>query len=210
MPDADDMKSVQKAQKEMEGELGKILSPQELEDYQLRMSQTAMMMRMQLASFDPNEQEFRQVFAAKKKFDDEFGAFGIEPTEKAEQEKKKAAKKELDEQLKNMLGETRYTDYERAQDWNFQNMYRVADKNGLGKDAAVKVYDMKKAAEDEARKLRADKSLTPEQRTAALQGIRTETENSIRTVFGEKAYTSYEKQANWLKNISPDKKPGGE
>jgi hypothetical protein len=64
---------------------------------------------------------------------------------------------------------------------------------------------MKKLAEDEAKKIRADKSLTSEQRTAALQGIRTETESSVKGVLGEKGYKSYENQAYWLKGISPDK-----
>src|ERR1041384_7641046 len=64
--DLDGLKDMQKVQKEKEAELAKVLSPQELEYYNLRMSQTAMMMRFQLASFDPNEQEFREVFKAKQ------------------------------------------------------------------------------------------------------------------------------------------------
>ena len=38
--------------------------------------------------------------------------------------------------------------------------------------------------------------------------IRTETENSIKTVFGDKAFQSYQNQpgAYWLKSINPDKK----
>jgi len=70
------------------------------------------------------------------------------------------------------------------------------------------VYDMKKAAEEQATKLRGDTTLSPEQRTEALKGIRTETENSIRTVFGDKGWQSYQSQpgAYWLKNISPDPK----
>src|SRR6185503_7840203 len=146
--------------------------------YQLRLSQTAMMMRMQLASFDPNEQEFRCIFKAKKQFDDEFGLAGMSGAaggDKAEREKRDAAKKEMDAQIKAILGDTRYADYERAQDYAFQGIYRVTEKNNLGKDAAIKVYDMKKAAEDEAKKLRSNTSLTGEQRNAALQSIRAET-----------------------------------
>jgi hypothetical protein len=205
-PDADDMKEVQKMQKEMEAELAKVLTPQELEDYQLRMSQTAMTMRFQLASFDPNEQEFREIFKAKKQFDDEYSAFGMPSTDKAEREKRTAAEKEMKEALKTTLGEARYAEYERSQDYNYQSIYRVTEKNGLPKDSAIKVYDMKKAAEDEARKVRQDKSLTPEQRTAALGGIRAETEKAIQTVMGDKGYKSYQGQAYWLKGISPDPK----
>ena len=63
---------------------------------------------------------------------------------------------------------------------------------------------MKKVAEDQAKKVQQDKSLTTEQRTATLQGIRTETENSIRSVFGDKGFQSYQNQpgAQWLNNIT--------
>jgi hypothetical protein len=207
-PDGDDLKNMQKTQKEMEAELAKILTPEELESYQLRMSQTAMMMRMQLASFDPNEQEFREIFQLKKKFDDEFGPYGMMNQDKTEKEKYNAAKKELDADIKGKLGDSRYTEYERAQDWVYQSIYRLADKNNLGKDAAIKVYDMKKIAEEQAKKVRQDAGLSNEQRTEALKGIRAETESSIRTVFGDKTWNSYQNQpaAHWLKSISPDPK----
>jgi hypothetical protein len=207
-PDAEDMKKIQGMQKEMETELAKVLTPDELESYQLRLSQTSMIMRMQLASFDPSEQEFRDIFKLKKGFDDEFGSFGMQSQDKAEKAKFTAAKKELDGQIKSLLGDSRYEEYERAQDYTYQGIYRVADRNGLGKETANKVYDMKKAAEEQANKLRADSTLSSEQRTEALKGIRAETENSIRTVFGDKAWKSYQSQpgAYWLRGISPDPK----
>src|SRR4051794_23652795 len=76
-PDAADLKEMQKVQKDMEAEIAKVLTPQEFEDYQLRLSQTSMMMRMQLASFDPSEQEFREIFKLQKKFDDDYGTMGM-------------------------------------------------------------------------------------------------------------------------------------
>jgi hypothetical protein len=208
-PDAEDMKQMQKVQKEMEAELAGIMTPQELQDYQLRMSQTAMVMRMQLASFDPTEQEFRDIFKRKKAFDDEYGLMGMGSLSKEEREKRDAAKKDMDATLKATLGDERYADYERSQDWAYQGISKAAERAGLGKDDAIKVYDMKKAAEDQAKQVRQDKSLNKDQRNAALQGIRTETENSIRTVFGDKASQSYfnGQTAYWLKNISPDPKP---
>jgi hypothetical protein len=206
--DADSMKDMAKVQQEKDAELAKVLSPEELEDYQLRLSQTAMTLRMQMASFDPNEKEFRDIFKLKKSFEDEFGMAGMGATEKAEKEKMQAAQKQMNEQLKGLLGDTRYAEYERSQDYSFQSMYRVAERNGLGQDAAVKVYDMKKAAEDQARAVRGDASLTKEQRTAALAGIRTETENAIQSVYGEKGFKSYQSQGGyWLRGISPDPKP---
>ena len=54
----------------------------------------------------------------------------------SEREKQQAAKKEMDNQLKNILGESRFADYERAQDWAYQGIYRVAERYELPKDAA--------------------------------------------------------------------------
>ena len=208
-PDTEDMKQIQKVQKEMDAELAKILTPQEKEDYDLRLSQTAMMMRMQLASFDPNEQEFRDVFKLKKKFDDEYSVLGVPSQDKADQEKRAAAQKELDAQIKNALGEPRFVEYQRSSDFAYQGIAKVAEREGLSKDSAVKVYDMKKIAEEQATKLRQEKSLSTEQRQQALQAVRAETERSIKEVFGDKAFESYQKQptAYWLKGLSSDPKP---
>ncbi len=208
-PDAEDMKKMLQAQKEMETEMAKVLTPQEMEDYQLRLSQTAMMMRMQLASFQPTEQEFRDIFKLKKSYDDEYGLAGqMGALDKTEREKQDAAKKVLDGQIKTLLGDQRYADYERAQDYAYQGIYRVTERNGLSQEDAVKVYDMKKAAEQQAKQVRQDQSLSADQRTTVLQGIRTETENSIKAVFGDKAWESYRKQpgAYWIRGISPDPK----
>jgi len=207
-PDPEDMGKVMK---DMEAEIGRVLTPEELLDYNLRFSMTSNMMRMQLAGFEPSEQEFLDLFKKRKAFDDEYrGAFGGGLNLKGEElEKKKAAEKQLDDSMKTQLGQARYDDYKRAQDYTFQAMYRTADREGLGKEAAVKVYDMKKAAEDAATKIRNDRARSQEERTAALRSIREETERSVKGVFGEKGYSSYERNngAYWLRGLSPDPAP---
>ncbi|HMP83266.1 MAG TPA: hypothetical protein PKA41_11250 [Verrucomicrobiota bacterium] len=207
--DEDSMKEMAKLQRQMDAELAALMSPKDYEEYQLRMSQTAMTMRMQLGSFDPDEQEFRDIFALRKQYDDEFGVMDFGTQSKEEREKAQAAQQARDAQIKALLGDARYAEYERAQDWNYQQLYRLTDKAGLPKESAVKVYDMKKTAETEARNIRNDKSLTQEQKTAALKAIRTETESAVQTVLGDKTWTSYQRQNSsyWLKSISPDERP---
>ena len=205
-PDATDMKEMQKVQKEMDAELAKILTPLELEDYQLRLSQTSMMMRMQLAGFEPNEQEFRDIFKLRKQFDDENGAMGMGLSE--DNDKKKTAQKELNDQVKEILGADRYADYERAQDFTYQAIAKVVQRQGLPRGAGIKVYDMKKVAEDAARKVHEDKSLSTEQRKVALEAVRNETERSLGEILGPSGMETYQKQpgAYWLRNLSPNPK----
>jgi hypothetical protein len=62
---------------------------------------------------------------------------------------------------------------------------------------------MKKAAEDAAKRLQADGTLTPEQRKEALKAIRTETEAAVLEKMGDKAFNSYKRSGgHWLNNIS--------
>jgi hypothetical protein len=192
-PDAESISQFRNAQKEMEAELAKILTPQELEEYQLRMSPTAMAMRMQLSSFEPTEDEFRKIFAVRKKFDDQFNPMDAATRDAAEREKMNAARREMEAQLKSVLGEARYAEYERAQDWTYQGIYRVVQRQGLPKESAVRVYEMQKIAQEQTRKVQQDPTLNPEQRQAAIEGIRTETANSIRAVLGERGFEAYQR-----------------
>ena len=204
-PDPEDMR---KLIKDSEAAMAAVLTPEEMLDYNLRFSMTANMMRMQMAGFEPTEGEFLDLYKKRKTYDDEFGgAFGAGLNLKGEEKiRQEAAKKALDDGIKGQLGDARYTEFKRGEDYSFQAMFRAADREGLGKDTAVKAYDMKTAAEDQANQIRADKNLSADQRTAALRGIRDETERSVKAAFGEKGYATYERNNGtiWLKGIAPD------
>ncbi len=205
-----DMAELNKVQKEMEKSIKALLTPEEALDYDLRLSNIANMMRMQSAGYEPNEKEFLDVFKLRKSFDDEFSMM-VQPGDlpKDEQEKRATAEKKLKDDIKATLDDQRFAEYERAQDYNFQAMLTAAKKSDLGVAEAAQVYDMKKVAEKKASELRANSTLSNEDRTAALQAIRAETERSMRQALGEKGWQSYNKQQNtwWLKSVSPDPAP---
>jgi hypothetical protein len=182
-------------EKEKEIELARLLSPEELEDYQLRRSSTAWTLRTQLEAFEPDEREFREIFKIRKHLEEEFPSTRMDGLSNA-------ASEQMKEHLKALLGESRYAEYERSQDNNFQIIYQEAVQNGLDQEAANKIYDLKKAAEQEARTVRADDSLTKEQRAAALQEIRTEAEKVVRTMFdGDSFHTLQGRTGYWLDTL---------
>lgn len=210
MPDQHDLKKMVEAQKEMDAELARIMSPREFEDYQLRLSNTAMTMRMQLGSFDPSEDEFKKIFKLRKEFDDEFNPMLAGTYGKEESEKRQAAEKAVNDKVKEVLGEERFTEYTRSQDYNFQGMAKVAERFNLPEETAVKVYDMKKIAEAQVSKLHADPAMDQAKRTAALQAIRAETERALQETFGSEAYQSYVGNPMariWLDQISAVQPP---
>ena len=205
-----DTTEILKVQREMEKSIKALLTPEEALDYDLRFSMTANIMRMQSAGFEPDEKEFLTLFKLRKSHDDDFSAMiPLGDLSKEDQEKRTAAEKKLKTDIKETLGEQRYAEYERAQDYNFQQMLNAAKKSDLGVAAAAQVYDMKKVAEQKATELRNNTKLSAEDRTAALQAIRAETERSMQQTLGEKGWQSYNKQQNtwWLKSVSPDPTP---
>lgn len=189
-------------------ELAKILTPQELDEYKLRNSQTAMQMKHDLQAFEPNEQEFRAMFKVREAYDEATARYrfgGPDPDDPQQQKLFSDAGKARDEEMKKLLGEARYAEYKRAQDYNYQELYRMAQRSGLPKETAAKVYDVKEASETQARKVRSDQTLSAEQRQQALSDIRSLAERSIQESLGEKNYKSYQSRSGyWMRNIAPE------
>jgi hypothetical protein len=187
--------------KEKDAELAKLLSPQEKEEYDLRMSQTAMVMRMQMNDFQPNEQEFRDIFKLRKEFEDEYGMMGMQSNKPEDVEKRQAAQQELDQSIKNTLGEDRYREYKYDQDFSRSSLKDIAKEFNVPKEQAFKVFDVKTAAQEEAARVRKDTSLTPEQRQAALQAIQQETSQTVVRLIGSAAGEAYFTRGSWMRNL---------
>ena len=198
-----DIEMVWKAQRETEESIKGMLSEDEYTGYLLRRSNTAHQLRSQIAGFDPSEEEFRTVFKLKRAFDEEYGEIGINLDLLEEQLK---AQKTLNEQIRQSLGDERYADYERAQDYQFQQIHSSLKKADLGTGEAIQVYDMQKVAQDAALQLRGNQTLNEAERRERLRQIRNETESAIQQVVGTEGWEKFYRPSNtrWLQSISPN------
>ena len=198
-----DIEMVWKAQRETEESIKGMLSEDEYTGYLLRRSNTAHQLRSQIAGFDPSEEEFRTVFKLKRAFDEEYGEIGINLDLLEEQLK---AQKTLNEQIRQSLGDERYADYERAQDYQFQQIHSSLKKADLGTGEAIQVYDMQKVALDAARQLGENQTLNEAERRERLRQIRNETESAIQQVVGTEGWEKFNRPSNtrWLQSISPN------
>jgi hypothetical protein len=204
-----DMAEMAKAQKDMEQSIRQMLTPEEAIEFDLRFSNTANQLRSQLAGFDPGEEEFMTVFKLRKAFDDEFNPMLRGQENEQERKQREEAQKQLDDALRQALGDTRFQDYKRAQEYDFQQMQTAARRAGLTTDTAVQMHEMKKAAEQQARELRNNRDLPSEQRNELLSAIQQETERSFQQALGEKGWEEYNRGHNtqWLKNLAPPSPP---
>ena len=184
---------------QQESELAQILGPQDYQEYQLRNSTTARSMRENLASFQPDEEEFRKIFEARKAFDDQF-AFTRDGGDEAVREQRRLAQQQLDEQLRATLGEERYKEYQLAQDDRYRDIYDFTSRNNLSEQVAESVYDTRKAAEAARDTIMRNTEMTPEQRQQALTQIAAETKLTLASTLGDTA-SAYLRDQRWVEGL---------
>ncbi len=201
----EDQAELQRLQKQREADLAQVLGPQELEEYQLRNSETAQNLRVQLAGFQPSEEEFRKIFQLQKTFDDNFGqAFDVtdETALALRGRAQSEASEAMGEEIRKVLGPQRFAEYARAQDDDYRGLVQVAERFNLPRDVAGSVYDMKTAAERQKASVEANATLSEEQRGRMLAAIARTTEQNVAATLGDKVYKSYQKSAGqWLGSL---------
>lgn len=202
-PGSLDDRGIQALQKEMEDSIRQLLTPEEAVQYDLRMSPTASSLRRQLQGFEPTEEEFVSLFKLRKAIDEQWGLNSGNDSA-AEQASRQEAEQRLKEQIKELLGPQRYADYELSLQPGFQQMYVAVKQAGLGMEQARQLYAMKQVAEEQAARIRSDQALAADQRGAALERIRQESERSIQTLIGDNGWQQFRQGlgARWLNRLT--------
>ena len=93
-------------------------------------------------------------------------------------------------------------DYQRAQDFDFRDTFEFTKKHHLLKDVAIKTYEVRQAAEDEAAKVIIDKSLSLKRQAEVLSSLKATTAGAISSLLGG-SYSEYQQGPGWwLENLS--------
>ena len=176
---------------EKDAELNKLLTGDERETYELTTSRTASVMRSQLGEFDPTEQEFRDIFKARKKLDESFLQFS-DPADPAIRDRREAALLTAYAEIHKSIGDARWNDYRAAREWGVGSPLRqIAEAAQIPQAEAMKVPDLRDAARAQAIRLRNDTTLTDSRREAALLAVQNETRAAILRVLGPTAGPAY-------------------
>ncbi len=200
--DEEDQADIKKIHKKELAEMAKFMTPDEVFEYEVRTSDASRNLQREVASLSLSEDEFRQIFRLKNSLTDDADTADGVKKDANYYKQQRDAQAATDKQIKELLGDERGADYQRSKDYGYQNLVQAGQFLGFDKAAAAKVVDMQKPAQEAANKVRSDTTLTPEERTAKLQAIRTEAERAIKEAIGEKGYKSYRRQGGyWLSNI---------
>lgn len=190
-------------EREKRADLAAILTPAELEDYEMRSSPITARLRSTLTLLDATEEEFRAIFRAQQPFADILNPPNIGGVVRFSQEDSRQradAEAKIAAQLKALLGEARYADYARASNYEYQNLHRLAQRENIPVAAINQVYDLRQSTATESVRIH-DSKLEPAARTAALQALVAATKAEFTQKLGPAAAESYMKNLSWLNAI---------
>ena len=182
--------------KQRRAETEGLLSPAELQELDLRTSETAGRLRQELNGFHPTEQEFRALYGLRKAWEDQMNA-DTDIRDPNVQQQRQQAQQLFDQNSRTALGDQRYQEYQRSRDIDYQNTLRMAAYFGLSATAANDVYALKRQDEQMAQNVLAMTGATDEQRDTALQQMQQDTERQLKQILGEKVFQEYRRSNRW-------------
>lgn len=177
----DDRERLNQLDREMHAEFARVLSPQELEEYDLRSSRVAESLRYSLGNFVLNESEFRAVYRLKADLAERLPATGSNTP--AEVTLRNEAEKLTDSAIASALGPQRYEDYKKATDYGYRQTSVLVSRLGLPAEAADGLYGIKREIE-QRRDIVYKSGAGREEMSRQLSTLQTEATARISGIFG--------------------------
>ncbi len=193
---------------EKRADLEALLTPEELSDYELRMSRTAQNLRWQMTQMDASEEEYRTIFELRRDFDEAYNdhdQFGnrTRVMKPEDWQERAEAERVMKEQIKAALGAERYADYARSQDGDYQQLRRATMRFGLQRDTPAKVYALRDEVPAAAVRIADDPALTNEQKKAEVAKLAADARARVEGLLGQEVARAYFEQngMQWVQQL---------
>lgn len=185
-------------EREKRADLAGLLTPEELADYEMRNSRITSAQRPALTLMNASEAEFRAIYTALQSQLDVLypGAVGMMSSPEMFEQRRKA-EETAREAIRAALGESRYQEYMRAGDREYQQMYQAAHNSGLGAEAANQAYALRDTIAKESQRIAAADDTTLEQKREALKALSEHAQTQFRTLLGTDG-GKFVASARWL------------
>ena len=188
-------------EREKRVDLAAVLTPQELEEYELHSSPLTARLSSALTVMDASEAEFRTLFRIQQQFEPILNppAGAIMPNGAFNQ--RVAAVQQMTDQIKAALGDARSAEFTRASDPEYQQLATLAQRENLPIAAAVQAFDLRAATSESSLRISNNSKLNYDQKLAALKTLADSTRAQLNTALGVAAGSSYAKSAMWLSQL---------
>jgi hypothetical protein len=191
--------------REQRAALAGLLTPQELEEFDLRNSSTATAMRMQLAAFEPTEDEFRTIFRLRNEFAQQYGTIPQAGATAEQMQARRDAERRVAEQIQAVLGPVRGEEYARKADYTYVQTSKILERLQQPRENVDSVMAVGRDIVARARTLETDRSLTEPSRTAQKAALYEEASRRLTPLLGGSTGFDVYRQygGTWLESIKP-------
>jgi hypothetical protein len=180
---------------ERRNDLALVLTPEELEAYDLRASDTARSLRSQLANFDPSEDEYRAIFKVQEMLDRQSATVGLSVDE---------SRRMREAQIKTVLSPDRFVDYRVKTSGSYRPVRDLVANLNLPTETIAQVIGFQHDITLRSDTVRNDTTLTTEQRNAQLLVLSQEATAKLTTALGPAGFESYQYIGRgWLGRLQP-------
>jgi hypothetical protein len=168
--------------------LAKVLTPRELQDYEIKTAETATTLRSRLEGLDVTDDEFRKVFDYAQPLDERYslGRRNPDPVNEDFTAARSKAEKDVQDYVRSVVGEDRFAEYQRKQDPVYRSISQAGTEAGLSPDTILQAYQAQQQMQDAAKRILQDVTQTPEQRAQALSAMRAEGQQRLQQILGDK------------------------
>ncbi|MFA6959272.1 MAG: hypothetical protein WC205_00810 [Opitutaceae bacterium] len=205
---ASDSEKLRYLQAEQQRDLEALMTPEERQAYELRLSPTAQQLRWKMTQFDATEQEYLAIFPLQKAFDDQYNPpnDGYSPQPERDQNYWKArseAEKQLQEQIKATIGEQRYADSLRMQENDWRQLEAATRRLELPADSPTRLYALRDTTGSAVQQIADNPNLASAQKKEALAALAASTRDQVRASLGAEGADAYFKSngMSWLKEL---------
>ncbi|HAV62539.1 MAG TPA: hypothetical protein DCY13_09265 [Verrucomicrobiales bacterium] len=179
-----------------------LLTPEEALEARLRKN-GATEWAAELRGFEPSPEELRTIAVWRDKLEIMHALMEETHPEAAErQAARSAAERSLDDQTRELLGEERFAQLQRARDERFAPLYDVGLRFALPEATVNQAWQMQQDAGAAAQLIRDNQALTPVQRRDTLRTIQQETQQAFQNLFGDEPFQTYQEHGGgWLRDL---------
>ena len=176
-------------------ELAQVLNPAQLEEFLLRYSKSAQDLRAEVSGLNLTPDQFRALFRARDSIDPQVDQFynGTSPRTAQERQSLEARRENA---IKESLGPDLYQAYLLNQDPAYHQTKLVATQLGVPDKDIVPVYQISVVSDQERARILANKTLTDDQKQAALSNVESEEEQSLEKILGPELSQRYLRKRN--------------
>ena len=163
-------------------DLARVLNAEQVEEFFLRYSHNAEELRDELRGFQPTPDEFRKIFRAVDPINHQMQLeSGTSATLSPKQ--KERLEKQREGAIQEVLSPQRYQEYLVVKDPVYRRAQITAEQYRAPATAIMPIYHMTKASEDRRLHIINDASLTPPQRSEALNAVNQDQQRSLQQIL---------------------------